>query len=49
MPLAIYRVFKYTNKKYNVDDFELLPRYTGVGMQTRGHSMKLNETKRNES
>jgi len=27
--------------KYNVDDLELLPRYTAVGMQTRGHSMKL--------
>jgi len=34
-------VFKYMNKKYNVDDLELLPRYTAVGMQTRGHSMKL--------
>jgi len=34
-------VFKYMKKKYNVDDFELLPHYTAVGMQTRGHSMKL--------
>jgi len=34
-------VFNYMNKKYHVDDFELLPRYTAVGTQTRGHSMKL--------
>jgi len=34
-------VFKHMNKKYNVDDLELLARYTTVGRQTRGHSMKL--------
>jgi len=34
-------VFKYMNKKYNVDDLEMLPRYTAVGMQTRGHSIKM--------
>jgi len=34
-------VFKYVNKKYNDDDLELLPRYTAVGMQTRGHNIKL--------
>jgi len=28
-------VFKYMNKKYNVNDLVLLPRYTAVGMQTR--------------
>jgi ribonucleases P/MRP protein subunit RPP40 len=34
-------VYKYINKKYNVNDLELLPRSTAVGMETRGNSMKL--------
>ena len=34
-------VYKYMNKKYDVDDSEVLPRHTAVGMETKGHSMKL--------
>jgi len=32
------KVFKYMNKKYNVDDLELLPRYTAVYADKRPHN-----------
>jgi hypothetical protein len=34
-------IYKYMNNKYSVDHLEMLPRHTAVGMETRGHSMKL--------
>ena len=37
-------VYKYMNKKYSVDDFEMLPRYTSVGLVTKGHNMKLKKS-----
>ena len=37
-------VYKYMNKKYSVDDLEMLPRYTSVGLVTKGHNMKLKKS-----